>query len=101
MKGRFEYDEWGRDVIVHTESAESVKGVMEACKELQSHGLTGEKDMRHLAEFPGYLIQAYCDQKGIQWAEWFQNPVHARAMLNDPDLAYFRVDTGRVSTRGE
>jgi hypothetical protein len=101
MKGRFEYDEWGRDVIVHSESAASVNGVVEACKELQSHGITGDKEMKHLAEFPGYIIQQYCDLKGITWAEWFQNPVHARTMLNDPDLAYFRVSTGKVSRRGE
>lgn len=101
MKGRFELDEWGRDVIVHQESAESVNGVMEACKALQSHGITGDKDVRHLAEFPGFLIQAYCDRNGITWDEWFQNPVHCRVMLNDPDLSYFRVDAGRVSRRGE
>lgn len=100
MKGRIEYDDSGREVIVHTESAASVHGVMEACKALQLNGITGEKEMRHLAEFPGYLIQQYCDQKGIQWAEWFQNPAHARAMLNDPDLAYFRVHRGNVR-RGE
>jgi hypothetical protein len=100
MKVRIEYDDSGREVFVHTESAASVHGVMETCKALQLNGITGEKEMRHLAEFPGYLIQQYCDQKGIQWAEWFQNPAHARAMLNDPDLAYFRVHRGSVR-RGE
>lgn len=100
MKGRIEYDDSGREVIVHTESAASVHGVMETCKALQLNGITGEKEMRHLAEFPGYLIQQYCDQKGIQWAEWFQNPAHARAMLNDPNLSYFRVHRGSVR-RGE
>lgn len=96
MKGRIESDDFGRDVIVHSESAESVNGVMEACKALQSCDITGDKEMKHLAEFPGFLIQAYCDRIGIAWAEWFQNPVHARVMLNDPDLAYFRVSAGRV-----
>jgi hypothetical protein len=100
MKGRIEYDDSGREVIVHTESAASVHGVMETCKALQLNGITGEKEMRHLAEFPGYLIQQYCDQKGNQWEECFQNPAHARAMLNDPDLAYFRVHRGSVR-RGE
>jgi hypothetical protein len=74
---------------------------MEACKSLQSCGITGTSEMRHLAEFPGYIIQKYCDDKGITWAEWMQNGAHARAMLNDPALAYFRIDAGRVSKRGE
>lgn len=101
MKGHIDYDDHGREIIVHTESAASVNGVMEECKARQSCGLTGDRDMRHLAEFPGWVIQKYCDLNGIQWAEWFQNPIHARRMLNDPDLAYFRIDPLRVSTRKE
>lgn len=101
MKGRFDSDDWGRDVIVHQESADHVKGVMEACKERVSNGMTGGRDMRHLAEFPGYIIQQYCDINGITWAEWFQNPVHCQRMLQDPDLAYFRIDATRVAQRGE
>jgi len=101
MKGRLDKDDLGRDVIVHAESMESLKGLMDTCQTLQSHGLTGDKEMRHLAEFPGYLIQQYCDNRGITWAEWFQNPVHARAMLNDPDLSGFRIHRSQVSRRGE
>lgn len=101
MRARIEYDEWGREVVVHEESLDHLKGVMEACKTLQSEGATGSREMRHLAEFPGAVIQAYCDRVGITWAEWFQNPVHARVMLNDPDLSGFRVDRGRVALRGE
>lgn len=101
MKGHIDFDDCGREVIVHTDSAENVKGVMEVCKSLQSSGLTGDKEMKHLAEFPGWIIQKYCDINGIAWSEWFQNPVHARRMLNDPDLAYFRIDTSSVSRRGE
>jgi hypothetical protein len=101
MKGRIDFDDHGREVIVHSESAASVNAVMEECKARQSCGITGERDMRHLAEYPGWLIQKYCDTAGIQWNEWFQNPVHARRMMADPALAYFRVDTLKVSTRGE
>lgn len=96
MRGRLEYNDSGQMVMVHEESADHAKAVAEICKGLQNCGITGNKEMRHLAEFPGFLIQAYCDRVGIEWAEWFQNPVHARIMLNDPDLAYFRVDAGRV-----
>jgi hypothetical protein len=96
MGNRLEVDDWGRLVSVREESLEDLKAVADACKFLQSNGLTGDKEMRHLAEFPGYLIEAYCHQKGIAWDEWFQNPVHARIMMNDPDLAHFRVDGRKV-----
>lgn len=96
MRGTFDQDSAGREIIVHTASASDVLAVADTCKWLQSNGLTGDKEMQHLAEFPGYLIQQYCDQKGIGWDEWFQNPVHARAMLNDPDLRDFRIKRSRV-----
>lgn len=96
MGNRLEVDDWGRLVSVREESLDDLKGVADACKYLQSNNLTGSRDMRHLAEFPGYLIEQYCNQKGIGWDEWFQNPVHARVMLNDPDLSHFRVSVGKV-----
>lgn len=96
MGNRLEVDDWGRLVSVREQSLGELKGVADACKFLQSNGITGNKEMRHLAEFPGYLIEAYCNQKGITWDEWMQNPVHARIMMNDPDLAHFRVDGRKV-----
>ena len=96
MGTRLEYDDNGNMVAVRDESLDDLKAVAEVCKGLQNCGITGDKEMRHLAEFPGFIIQAYCDRVGIEWAEWFQNPVHARRMLNDPDLAYFRIHRSHV-----
>lgn len=96
MGTRLEYDDWGRMIAVRDESLDSLKAVAEACGELRSNGCTGDKEMRHLAEFPGFIIEQYCHNNGIEWNEWFQNPVHARRMLNDPSLAYFRVHEGKV-----
>lgn len=96
MGTRLEYDDHGRMVSVRDESLADLKAVAEVCKGLQNSGITGDKEMRHLAEFPGFIIEQYCNLNGITWAEWMQNPVHARRMLNDPDLAHFRVHAGRV-----
>ncbi len=96
MAGRIETNEWGQAVLIHEESAAHALGVAEVCKARQKEGLTGDKDMRHLAEFPGILIQKYCDTAGIEWADWFNNPAHARRMLNDPDLSAFRIHRSRV-----
>jgi hypothetical protein len=98
---RLDYDDWGRLVTVRRESLDELKAVADVCKSLQNEGLTGTREMRHLAEFPGFLIEAYCHQHGIEWNEWFQNPVHCQRMLQDPDLAHFRVDRSRVALRGE
>ncbi len=96
MKGRIEYSD-GRAYIVHEESLDHAKGVAEVAQRLQIEGVTGDREMRHLAEFPGIVIQQYCDASGITWDQWFQNPEHARRMMNDPALAHFRVHRGRVA----
>lgn len=101
MGTRLDFDGAGQLVAVREESLDDLKAVADVCKGLQNSGLTGTREMRHLAEFPGFLIEAYCHQHGIEWDEWFRNPVHCQRMLQDPDLAHFRVDRGRVAVRGE
>lgn len=94
MKGRIEQDDSGRSVIVHEAVHADVKAVAEACKRLHIEGIHGDKEMRHLAEFPGWIIQAYCDTHGIEWSQWFRNPEHARRMMKDPALSDFLVWKG-------
>lgn len=101
MGTRLDFDGAGQLVAVREESLDDLKAVADVCKGLQNSGLTGTREMRHLAEFPGFLIEAYCHQHGIEWDEWFRNPVHCQRMLQDPDLSDFRVDRGRVAVRGE
>lgn len=73
-----------------------LRSVSDACKRRQSEGVTGTKDMRHLAEFPAPVVEAYLNQAGITLGEWMNNPIHVRRMLNDPDLSGFRVDARAV-----
>ena len=57
---------------------------------------TGTKDVKHAARLPNVLVEQYCNTHGIEYSEFMQNPVHARAMLNDPALSSFRIWPGRV-----
>lgn len=71
---------------------DDLRGIADYCKARQNEGLTGDKDMPLLAEFPAAIVEKYINDTGITFAEWMRNPVHARKMLRDPALAYFRVD---------
>lgn len=75
---------------------EHLKGIADYCKARQNEGLTGGKEMPLLAEFPAELVEKYCNDTGVTFSEWMQNPVHARRMLNDPALAHFRVNPMQV-----
>lgn len=52
--------------------------------------------MRVLAVIPDIIIQQYCNEQGVSYAEFMRNPDHANRMINDPALSGFRVSRGRV-----
>jgi hypothetical protein len=80
-------------VVVHTERFD---GLVDMVKALSNEGFHGTKEMRHVAEIPGIIIEQYCFQTGVSWAEFFADPKHIKAICNDPAFAYLRVAPGRV-----
>lgn len=78
---------------------DDLHAVADYCKARQNsdlRGATGDKDMRVLAEIPGIIIQQYCNDHQVSFAEFMRNPEHANRMLNDPALSAFRIHRGRV-----
>lgn len=75
--------------------------LMDVCKARHNEGMTGARDLPHLAEFPAELVEKYCIVNGISLGEWMANPVHIHRMLQDPDLSRFRIDARNVGRRVE
>lgn len=82
-----------RTIVAHTERFD---GLLDHVAELRNSGQHGSKEMRHVAEIPGIMIEDYCYKKGISFPEFFAEQKHMKALLNDPTLAYFRVAPGQV-----
>lgn len=76
---------------LHVERVQDVEAVLEQAKRLHIEGKHGSKEMRHAARYPRVIVEAYCNKAGITLNEWMANPVHAQRMLDDPDLAYFKI----------
>lgn len=70
--------------------------MLDEVKALKSHGMTGSSEMRHAAKIPTSVIENYIARLGITFHEFMANPKHINAMLNDPDLAGFRIWQGKV-----
>lgn len=68
----------------------------ERAQAMQAAGLHGSKDMRLAASVPAVLVERYCNQAGIDLAEFNGSQDHKRRLLNDPALAAFRIWPGRV-----
>lgn len=80
--------------VKHVEDAEPL---IELNKDRRSSGIVGSSDMKHAAEFPAVVVENYCNTKGITFKQFMEDSSHAIAMLNDPDLRYFRIWEGRVT----
>lgn len=89
---RFRMD--GNDMIEM--KSVDVEPVLDHAKALQSVGAVGNAEFRHAANVPGIVIEQYCQSNGIRFDEFMGDPAHIRRLLNDPDLAGFRIWTGKI-----
>jgi hypothetical protein len=71
--------------------------ILDLCKEQQATGNVGSSEMKLAARIPNVVIENYCNVNGVSFQEVMapKSP-HIKRMLNDPDLAGFRVWRGRV-----
>lgn len=81
--------------VVH-EIKQDAEPHLEYVKNLRSMGMTGDKEMKHAAHLTDVAIETYCNVNGVTYAEFIQNPVHVKAMCNDPSLSGLRIWKGRV-----
>lgn len=95
MRRELIHDDGGVRDLLYV-NMDHLHAVRDHCHDLRASGQTGSKAMPHLAEFPAAVVEKYVNDNGITFAEWMQNPVHVRRMLNDPALSGFRVDDRKV-----
>ncbi len=80
-------------IIAHTERFD---GLLDHNAELRATQQFGDKEMRHVANIPGIIIEAYCFQTGVSWSEFWSDQKHMKVILNDPQFSLFRIHPGRV-----
>lgn len=78
------------------ERVQDCTSIAEKTKALHNEGHHGSSEMKHAAKLPFVLVERYCNDNGITFAEFCNGQEHIRRMLNDPSLSAFRVWPGRV-----
>jgi len=81
-------------VVHHVEFANDFWDELELLK--QQETMQGTDEMQLKALIPGIVIEKYCFDKGITWAEFWSDKKHMKALCNDPALSAFRVTPGEV-----
>lgn len=83
----------GGFVVVRTERFD---GLLDHLAERRAIKDYGPKDTPCLMELPALIIEQYCKEAGITWADWWADNTHLKRMANDPALSAFRVKPGKV-----
>lgn len=76
--------------------SQDVEPILEQAARLRSNDRVGSSEMRHAARIPMIEIEKYLALTGITMHEFMANPVHIKAMLNNPELSKFRIWQGRI-----
>lgn len=85
-----------QDGALITGSTQDCTPYAERAKAMQAAGQFGGSEMRLAASVPAVLVERYCNQAGIDMAEFNASQKHKKRLLNDPALAHFRIWPGRV-----
>ena len=94
----------GMGSIIATEGDRLILGTVQDCDPIvedaqarHREGFHGTPEMRHAARIPLVVVEKYCNDQGIDLAEWGRDKIHVRRMLQDPALAAFRIWPGKVA----
>ncbi len=69
--------------------------ILEDAQARHKEGMHGDKEFRHAARTPNVIIETYCNNHHLSLADFWRDPKHIKAILNDPDLKAFRIWPGR------
>lgn len=84
------------DGMIVVERVQDVEPIMDLAHDLRVSGQVGSSDMKLAASLPMVLVEQYCNDNGVTFEQFMDDPVHVNTMLNDPALKAFRVWEGRV-----
>lgn len=81
---------------MHIQRQQDCTPIAEYAKRASIEGLHGSSEMRHVAKIPNVIIEKYCNERGVSFAEVIGDPAHMRRIVNDPDNAMFRIWPGKI-----
>lgn len=81
---------------VHVADKADVDAVAKHCADMRAIGAGNGKVDKLAMTADAFTIQAWCDRKGVTWAQFFNTPELAKRFIEDPDNRAFRVWEGRL-----
>jgi hypothetical protein len=96
MKARIEDIDNVHEAHVCEARVDDLKEVADYAQARANAGLQGSKDMWFAATVPAFIIQKFCNEKGVAWKEFMRNESMQTYFLNSEYAAPFRVHKGTI-----
>ena len=84
------------DGSMTVQRTQDCSAIAEVTKAKSREGLHGSADMKLAASIPFVMVEKYCNDNGVEFSDFMQNPEHIKRVVNDPALAHFRVWRGQL-----
>jgi len=68
--------------------------ILEDAKRRHNDGLHGSADVKHAARIPNVIVEKYCNEQGVSFADFMADPVHIKRLVQHPDNGMFRIWKG-------
>lgn len=87
------HEEDGKTIF---ERVQDCTPIAELATSLHNEGHHGSSEMKHAAKIPMVIVERYCNDNGITFADFCRGQDHIRRILTDPSLSAFRIWKGAV-----
>lgn len=96
MRFRFEQLDADTSVAIHEVDRADLEILADHCKAMHNAGAGNGKDEKLAMRADGFTILAWCNQRGVTWAEFFRDTKLQERFIEDPDNAAFRIWKGKL-----
>lgn len=69
--------------------------VLEDAKRRHNEGMHGSSELKHAARIPSVIVEKYCNEHGVSFAEFMADPAHIKRVVQHPDNSMFRIWPGK------
>ena len=102
IKARRDANEPKTRIIMHSDDHQTIvrsqdcTPIAEYAKRQNNAGFYGTSEMKHATRIPNVIIEKYCIENGVSFADCLADPIHSKRIVENPDNAAFRIWKGRL-----
>jgi hypothetical protein len=88
------YHAQGDELIINR--SQDCTPVAEFAKAQHNAGFHGSSEVKHAASIPMVIVEKYCNDNQVSFADFMDDPAHIKRVVEHPDNSLFRIWPGKL-----